>query len=166
MGHAGCVSHLPARSSHHGAGAKLLVPARGPQSSEVLRHLPGARRRLSKGNTTGLSLAADRFAGSCASPGEGNYGPWPLARAWPKTLCSDHIVASLCRTLCRTERFLAMFDKERRRSERERFRTPFSGRALATFDKVASGSVESQKVGLHPTELSGEHPIASFLSPV
>src|SRR5437762_10303649 len=71
MGLAGCVSHLPARSSHHGASAKLVVPARGPQPAEVLRHLPGARGRFSEGNAKGLSLAGGQFAGSCASPGTG-----------------------------------------------------------------------------------------------
>src|SRR5881296_33925 len=55
-----------------------------------------------------------------------------LARACPKTICSAHFVASLCRTLCRTVRFLAIFDKVGRQSARQRSRTPFVGQALAT----------------------------------
>jgi four helix bundle protein len=34
-----------------------------------------------------------------------------IARACPKTICSAHFVASRCRKLCRTVRFLAIFDK-------------------------------------------------------
>src|SRR5207302_9838140 len=63
------VSHLSARPSHHGAGAELLVPARGPQSPEILRHLPLPRRGFSKGDAAGLSLAASRLEYSRAGSG-------------------------------------------------------------------------------------------------
>src|SRR5438876_5363036 len=54
-----------------------------------------------------------------------------LSRACPKTICSAHFVASLCRTLCRTVRFLAIFDKVRRQSARQRSRASFVGQALS-----------------------------------
>jgi hypothetical protein len=53
-----------------------------------------------------------------------------VVRACPKTICSAHFVASLCRTLCRTVRFLAIFDKVGRQSARQRSRMPFVGQVL------------------------------------
>src|SRR6266496_160678 len=50
-----------------------------------------------------------------------------LAGPCRKTICSAHFVASLCRTLCRTVRFLAVFDKVGRQSARQRSRPPFRG---------------------------------------
>ncbi len=36
--HTGHQPHLPPRSPHHGAGAKLMVPADRPQSADVRKH--------------------------------------------------------------------------------------------------------------------------------
>src|SRR5438876_12461658 len=58
-----------------------------------------------------------------------------LSRACPKTICSAHFVASLCRTLCRTVRFLAIFDKVRRQSARQRSRASFVGQALVSCNR-------------------------------
>ena len=60
-----------------------------------------------------------------------------IGRACPKTICSAHFVASLCPTLCRTVRFLAIFDKVRRQSARQRSRTPFLGQALGRAGQFA-----------------------------
>ena len=40
LDHARHLSHISPRPSHHGAGAKHVVSARGPQSTEVLQYLP------------------------------------------------------------------------------------------------------------------------------
>src|SRR2546428_2850582 len=50
-----------------------------------------------------------------------------LTKACPKTICSAHFVASLCRTLCRTVLFLAIFDKVGRQSESTKVPHAFRG---------------------------------------
>ena len=63
------LSHVPPRASHHGPGAKLLVPARRSQSAEVLRHLPRPRRGFSEGDAAHLSGRRDGFADSADGAG-------------------------------------------------------------------------------------------------
>jgi putative CocE/NonD family hydrolase len=44
------LSHLPHRPPDHDPDPEFLVPARRPESPDVLRHLPGAPRRLPQGH--------------------------------------------------------------------------------------------------------------------
>src|SRR5438128_10986996 len=63
---------------------------------------PKPRRTLDCGGTTPLLVHLQQAQDAVE---------FTLTRACPKTICSAHFVASLCRTLCRTVRFLAIFDK-------------------------------------------------------
>ena len=66
--------HVSPRPSHHGPGAKLVVPAGGSQSAEVLRHLSCPRRGFSEGDATGLSVRTASLLCTASGFGVVSYG--------------------------------------------------------------------------------------------
>src|SRR5881296_3522814 len=77
-----------------------------------------------------------------------------LSRACPKTICSAHFVASLCRTLCRTVRFLAIFDKVRRQSAPTKWFD--KGPAGLSWDKLHLSVVQLRRAAsLEPHQSDG-----------